>query len=52
MDLNRVLRAKLAGHYEAVETRRRLFLEKKVQELGPDEWKIVLEMDAMMDEDG
>jgi len=50
MDLNRLLRARAARHYEAIERRRRMFLDKKVTELDADEWATVVEMDQVVGE--
>lgn len=52
MDLNRVLRAKLAKGYEVTERRRRQFLAGKVKELDADEWQTVIEMDTLMADEG
>jgi hypothetical protein len=47
MDLNRLYRAKIAARMQAVEGRRKRFLEGKLKgkELDQDDWRIILEMD-------
>lgn len=49
IDLNRLLRARAAAQMEAVEQRRKRYLAGKLEakELEPDEWKLILEMDAL-----
>jgi len=47
MDLNRLYRAKIAARMQAVEYRRRRFLEGKLKpaDLDAEEWAIIVQMD-------
>lgn len=53
MDLNRLYRARMAAQMEAVEGRRRRFLEGKLKgkDIEQDEWNLILEMDEIAGED-
>lgn len=52
VDLNRLLRAQDAARLEAVEGRRRRFLEKKIKaaDIEAGEWKLIMAMDEVMSE--
>lgn len=52
IDFGRVLRARLAQRYEAVEERRRLYFEKIVKSLDPEDWELIREMDQFMENEG
>jgi hypothetical protein len=47
MDLNRLYRAKIAARMQAVEGRRKRFLEGKLKpkEISPEDWALILLMD-------
>jgi len=47
MDLNRLYRAKIAARMQAVEGRRRRFLQGKLKpkEIDADEWRLITQMD-------
>jgi hypothetical protein len=47
MDLNRLYRAKIAARMQAVEGRRKRFLEGKIKpkEIDADEWRLIVQMD-------
>jgi hypothetical protein len=47
MDLNRLYRAKIAARMQATEYRRKRFLEGKIKsnDIEPDEWKLITQMD-------
>jgi hypothetical protein len=51
IDYGRFLRAVEAERMEAVERRRALYLEGKLEELSAAEWEIVKAHDAMAEED-
>jgi hypothetical protein len=47
MDLNRLYRARIAGRMQAVEGRRKRFLEGKIKpkEIDASEWELIVQMD-------
>ena len=53
MDLNRLYRARMAAQMEAVEGRRRRFLEGKLKpkEIDAEEWRLIQEMDEWAQEE-
>jgi hypothetical protein len=53
MDLNRLYRAKIAARMQAVEGRRKRFLEGKLKskDIEADEWKLIVAMDEWAQED-
>jgi hypothetical protein len=53
IDLNRLLRARMAGRMQAVEMRRRRFLEGKLKpkEIEAAEWELIVEMDELVHKD-
>lgn len=53
MDLNRLYRAKVAARMQAVEGRRRRFLEGKLKpkEIDGEEWRLIQEMDEWAQEE-
>jgi hypothetical protein len=54
MDLNRLYRAKVAARMQAVEMRRRRFLEGalKPAEIDEDEWALIVRMDEWAEDEG
>ena len=51
IDYGRFLRAVTAERMEALELRRKLYLESKLEELTPDEWAVITAHDAMVEDD-